>query len=64
MNEMKQPVKSVKRGILKARCEVPLENFYVQLAAMRGLDTSDVVREALRVYRNQTEKKYEQASAC
>lgn len=60
MNAEKSRKRTVKLGLLKARCELPLAKFYIKLAAVRGLDTSDVVREALRNYRSQTEKKYEQ----
>jgi predicted transcriptional regulator len=42
--------KTPKNGILKARCETELEDFFSQLAQFRRLDKSDLVREALREY--------------
>lgn len=48
--------KSPKNGILTARCETDLENFYSQLALFRRLDKSDLVREALREYADRKKK--------
>lgn len=38
----------MKDGILKARCESALETEYNNYALARGVDTADIVREALR----------------
>ncbi len=40
--------KPPKTGLLKARCEEHLEDAFEKHAANRGVDTSDIVREALR----------------
>jgi len=37
-------------GLLKARCETELETTYRLAAMQRKVDTSDIVRDALRDY--------------
>lgn len=44
------PTKLRKSGLLKARCEVELENTFEREAARLGVDTSDLVRAALREF--------------
>ena len=48
--------KTPKHGLLKARCEEDLELFYTNLARLRHQDTADVVRLALRDYRQRIER--------
>lgn len=44
-----------KTGLLKARCEPELAEFYDRRAHSLGLDTADLVRDALRKYANQSQ---------
>lgn len=44
-----------KSGLLKARCEPELAQFYDRKAHSMGLDTSDLVRDALRKYAGQSQ---------
>ena len=44
------PLKLRKTGLLKARCELELENTFEREAARLGVDTSDLVRAALREF--------------
>lgn len=51
-----RPIRPPKNGLLKARCETDLENFYANLATFRQVDVADVVREALREYADRKKK--------
>lgn len=42
-----KPAKAKKSGLLKARCESELEQWYEGLAYVRRVDVADVVRDAL-----------------
>lgn len=42
--------REAKNGVLRARCEWNLETHFRNLAMLRRVDVSDVVREALRDY--------------
>ena len=44
------PCKPRKNGLLKARCELELETTFEREAARLGVDTSDLVRAALRAF--------------
>lgn len=50
--------KEPKTGLLKARCEVSLEQWFYYAATVKQLDVADLIREALREFRAKNQKKY------
>lgn len=53
--------KENKLGLLKARCEEDLERWYVHTAITQQIDVSDVVRMALRDFKQRNTKRYDRA---
>lgn len=50
--------KPSKTGVLRARCEQELESWYVRVALNQQIDVSDVVREALRDFKNRKTRRH------